>query len=49
MGIRQEIAQWDGKSANDIADIYQRHCGAALFMSVIIALIADVSLQKGTT
>lgn len=49
MSIKLEIGQWDGKSASDIGDIYDRHCHNPLFASEIITLVSDVSLQKGAT
>ncbi len=49
MNIDQEIKQWDGKSANDIAGIYQCYCHDPLFITEIITCIANESLQQGTT
>ena len=49
MSVKQEIAQWDGKSASDIGDIYNRHRHDSLFIPAIITLVANVSLQKGAT
>ena len=49
MSIQIEIEQWDGKSANDIGEIYNRHCHDGLFISKIIEYIGDDSLQKGAT
>ncbi len=49
MDIKLEIAQWDGKSANDIGDIYSCYCCDSSFIPTIIDLVANVSLQKGAT
>ena len=49
MDIQTDIKQWDGKSAKDIGDIYQRYCNAASFSSIIIGMIDNESLQKGAT
>jgi hypothetical protein len=49
MSIKLEIEQWDGKSANDISDIYDRHCHSPSFTSKIITLIGNASFQKGAT
>ena len=49
MSVKTEIEQWDGKSANDIGVIYERHCYDSSFISEIIALVGNVSLQKGAT
>ena len=49
MSIQQEIEQWDGKSANDIGEIYSRYCHESSFASTIVKLTSDTSLQKGAT
>ncbi len=49
MSTKLEIGQWDGKSINDIGDIYDRHCHDPTFISEMITLVSDVSLQKGAT
>ncbi|NOX92931.1 MAG: hypothetical protein GXP18_10930 [Gammaproteobacteria bacterium] len=49
MSIKLEIAQWDGKSTNDIGEIYHRHCHDSSLTTVIITLVADEALQKGAT
>ena len=49
MSVRTEIEQWDGKSANDISVIYERYCHDSLFISEIIALVGNITLQKGAT
>ena len=49
MSIRKEIEGWDGKSADDIRGIYDRHCRASSFVSEILRLAKQQSLQKGAT
>ena len=49
MSVKTEIEQWDGKSANAIGMIYERHHHDPSFISETIALIANASLQKGAT
>lgn len=49
MGIEQDIAQWDGKSAADIDTVYQRHCRRAEFARTLIKLLKPESAQKGAT
>ncbi len=49
MAIKRAIAQWDGKSVNDIGDIYHCYHDDPLFVPTIIDLLANVSLQKGAT
>ncbi len=49
MSTKLEIEQWDGKSINDIGDIYDRHWHDPAFISEMITLVSDVSLQKGAT
>ena len=49
MSIQLEIEQWDGKSAKDIGEIYNRHCHDELFISTVIECIGNSSLQKGAT
>ncbi len=49
MSIKLEIEQWDGKSASDIGDVYDRHCHETSFVSDIVAFIENASLQKGAT
>ena len=47
MSIRQEIASWDGKSADDIRGIYDRNRHGSSFVSEILRLAKQQSLQKG--
>jgi len=49
MSIQIEIDKWDGKSANDIGDIYSRYCHDESFQKDIIQLIGETTLQKGAT
>ena len=49
MNIHIEINAWDGKSANDIADIYTRHCHDDEFRENIIKLMSKSSSQKAAT
>ncbi len=49
MSIRQEIENWDGRSAADIGEIYNHHYRDEGFVSTMVNFIDIVSLQKGTT
>ncbi len=49
MTIGQEIANWDGKSADIIKHIYQSYHKQPGFSDLIVRLINDVSYQKGAT
>ncbi|GJL62491.1 MAG: hypothetical protein NPIRA04_11450 [Nitrospirales bacterium] len=49
MNLKQEIAAWDGKSKDDIRDIYDRYCHASSFVSEVLRLTKQEPLQKGTT
>lgn len=49
MNLEQEIEGWNGKSSNDIDDIYHRHQKDELFISKIIAISRNPDLQKGST
>ena len=49
MSIRQEVAGWDGKSADDIRGIYDRYRHASSFVSEILSLAKQPPLQKGAT
>ena len=49
MGIKLDLKRWDGKSAKDIGDIYQRYFDTDCFISDLIMMMDDVSLQKGAT
>ena len=47
--IEQELADWDGKSADDIGRIYDRHAQRPTFLSELIEFATVPSLQKGAT
>lgn len=49
MSLKEEIATWNGKSADDIQTIYKRYCHVSHFPGNIIDLIKDPSCQKGAT
>ena len=49
MGLRADLAAWDGKSADDIRVVYDRYCGGPSFVSDVLDLAADASLQNGAT
>lgn len=49
MRIKLDIAAWDGKSADDIRRLYDRHCQAPSFVSDIVGLAKQEPLQKGAT
>ncbi len=49
MDMKQAIVAWDGKSADDIRDIYDRYGHKSLFISEILSLAKQEPLQKGTT
>ena len=49
MGLRADLAAWDGKSADDIEHVYDRHCGEPSFVSETLDLAAEPSLQNGAT
>ncbi len=49
MNIKDEIAGWDGKSADDMARVYDRHCRATSFVSNLLQLSRQPDLQNGVT
>ncbi len=49
MSIKQKIEAWDGKSANDVVEIYEHYHGKPDFVDSIVKLIKDASTQKGAT
>ncbi len=49
LSIEREIIKWDGKSSSDINVIYNRYSNNDSFVSEIIKLIQQETLQKGTT
>ena len=49
MTLEQAITNWDGKSASDIKEIYQRHCGTDSFTASLIKSLAPGDLQIGAS
>lgn len=49
MSIEQEIATWDGKSADDIRAIYQSYKKRLDFAQTIIVLTKDPFYENGAT
>lgn len=49
MSIEKEITAWDGKSADDIVEIFQRHCKNPLFIDSLIKVMDKPASQKGAT
>jgi hypothetical protein len=49
MSIKEDLVNWDGKSADDISAIYNRHLHEPSLISDIIKLIEHVPFQKGAT
>ncbi len=49
MNIEQAIAGWDGKSAEDIENIYNRYSSDSLFVANLIDFTRQTALQKGAT
>ena len=49
MSINQEIATWNGKSADDIRAVYDKHHSESDFLDTILKLKNDSSYQKGAT
>ncbi len=49
MTFKQDLVNWNGKSADDIAGIYARHCSEELFLPNLLELIEDKPLQKAAT
>lgn len=49
MSVEQDIRDWDGKSASDIAEIYKQHCSKKDFITDLIKLSSQTSLQAGST
>jgi len=49
MTFKSEIKQWNGKSADDILEIYNHHCEQKNFANQTIKFIEDNQLQKGAT
>jgi len=49
MSLKREILRWNGKSVDELREIYTRHHDTARLFSRIITLIAHPSTQKGAT
>ncbi len=49
MRIKDEIANWDGKSSSDIKTVYKRHRSNKDFISILIECIPEIELQNGAT
>ncbi len=49
MSIEQEIANWDGKSSDDISKIYDSYSSELSFPDEIVKLIKNTAYQKGAT
>lgn len=49
MSFKQEIANWDGKSASAIAATYSRYSDDDTFVLKLIAFSLQTDLQKGAT
>ena len=47
--LSEEIASWDGKSADALQRTYERHCAEEGFVATILAHIVDVELQRAAT
>lgn len=47
--LKQALSQWDGKSGDDIAAIYDDCAGQAAFIETILALTRETALQAGAT
>ena len=49
MSIEQELKRWDGKSSNDIGDIYNRYCEEDNFVTTLIELAGHKAFENGAT
>lgn len=49
MSLKQAIDHWDGKSADDIAEIYKSYSGKTGFVDSLISLVSVNSAEKGAT
>lgn len=49
ISIAEALLEWDGKSADDIRDIYHQHKEAEDFISQLIAALHEVPLQKAAS
>lgn len=49
MSIEQAMADWNGKSAEDITAIYDRYCQAEFFIADLIRLSSQNACEKAAT
>jgi len=49
MSLKSEIALWDGKSAEDIRDVYIEHAHTRGFLSRLVRLATDPECEVGAT
>jgi hypothetical protein len=49
MALAAQLKQWDGKSADDIAAIYQAACHSKGFVSELISLLGQQDCQSGAS
>lgn len=49
VSLSHEIRAWDGKSADDIRAVYDRHCTTDAFVPTLVQLLPDPSHQKGAS
>lgn len=49
MGVEHDLKAWNGKSADDIREIYQQHRDAPGFEAEILELLRHGKLQAGAT
>lgn len=49
MTLESDITAWDGKSANVIGRVYDRHVERPSFLTEVISAMSDESLQDGAT
>jgi len=49
MSLKQDLEQWDGKSSDDINEVYGCYHSESEFLSDIIQLIKPLSTQKGAS
>ncbi len=49
MNLEQDIARWDGKSSQDIAEIFSCYAEGETFLGELLALHKNVPSQKGAS
>ena len=49
MSLKNEISQWDGKSADEINRIFNLHCDRSGFIADLLGLIKTDEYQQGAT